>query len=47
MLHLTLQAFFTLDEYLEQFGTAVAVELESEAVWPYQPTVNYEGLALS
>jgi len=40
-------AFFTLDEYLEAFGTAVAVQLESEDVWPYQPTVNYESLTAS
>lgn len=37
-------AFFTLDEYLEAFDTSVEVELESESVWPHQPTVDYDGI---
>ena len=37
-------AFLTLDEYLEMFDGAISVDVEGEAVWPYQATLDYDAL---
>lgn len=38
---LSREELMTLDEYLAFFDSPVAVELESERVWPVQPLINY------
>ena len=38
-------AFLSLEEYLEMMDGPISVEAESEAVWPYQPVVDYDAIA--
>lgn len=40
----SLDAFFSLTDYLEMFDSSIRLILDSELVWPIQPTVSYAGI---